>query len=83
MSRELYERVEPQPKWADAVNGGLFNCADAGGWLRQVAAGALLIEDREQAIERMARFWREDRGECKDDHTFFSGLLAAAEGRET
>ena len=45
--------------------------------------GYVVFEDREQAIERMARFWREDRGECKDDYAFFSALLAAAEGRET
>ncbi len=80
---ELYVLVEPQPLWADAVNEGLFNCPDAGGWLRQLPAGALLIEDREATVVRMLP-WLEftvglvTQGRCPDLPKMAETLLAAA-----
>ena len=54
-------------------------------FLTRVAAGALLIEDREQAIERMLRYFVGRRVPEGLDGAiaFLDGLLAAAEGRET
>ncbi len=60
--RELYELVYPQPLWADAVKEGLFNCPDAGGWLRQLPTGALFIEDGfVAAVKRIGVYAAEQR----------------------
>ncbi len=84
--RELYQFVEPQPSWAswaDAVNAGLFNCPDAGGWLKQLPAGALLIEDGFDAgVDRMVEVeWAATRGR---NRLWMERLLRAAlnEGEE-
>ncbi len=78
---ELFVLVEPQSSWTDAVKAGLFNCAEAGGWLRQLPAGALLIEDGFDAgVERMVEVeWAATRGR---NRLWMERLLRAAIGGE-